>query len=120
MHIGATAFLGVEVSPSSAGSTGGDGGPYGGYFGNGYGGGSSSTVSGATVAGTVSGSAAAQAGLTQGDVITSVAGHAVKADDGRLGGPGPAPPGRQHQHQLDRPVRAVAHRDRELGAGPAD
>ena len=79
VHIGATAFLGVEVSPSSAGSTGGDGG-YGGYFGNGYGGGSSSTVSGATVAGAVSGSAAAQAGLTQGDVITSVAGHAVKAD----------------------------------------
>ena len=79
MHIGATAFLGVEVSASSAGSTGGDGG-YGGYFGNGYGGGSSSTASGATVSGTVSGSAAAQAGLTQGDVITSVAGHAVKAD----------------------------------------
>ena len=84
VHIGGTAFLGVQVS-SSAGSTGADGGygggGYGGYFGNGYGGGgSSSTASGTTVAGVVSGSAAAQAGLTQGDVITSVAGHAVKAD----------------------------------------
>ena len=80
VHIGATPFLGVEVSSSSAGSTGSDGSPYGGYFGNG--GDGSSTVSGATVAGTVSGSAAAQAGLTQGDVITSVAGHAITSPKG--------------------------------------
>lgn len=65
VHIGATAFLGVEVASSSAGSAGG-------FFGGGSG---SSTGSGATVAGVVSGSAAAQAGLAQGDVITSVAGH---------------------------------------------
>jgi S1-C subfamily serine protease len=69
VHIGTTAFLGVEVS-SSASGTGG----YGGYYGNGSG---STTSSGATVAGVVSGSAAAQAGLAQGDVITSVAGHTV-------------------------------------------
>ena len=69
VHIGATAFLGVEIS-SSAGSTGG-------FYGNGYG---SSTASGATVAGVVSGSAAARAGLTQGDVITSVAGHTISSD----------------------------------------
>ena len=69
VHIGATAFLGVEVS-ASAGSTGG-------FYGNGYG---SSTASGATVAGVVSGSAAARAGLTQGDVITSVAGHTISSD----------------------------------------
>jgi S1-C subfamily serine protease len=68
VHIGATAFLGVEVSPSS--SAGG----FGGYFGNGNG---NSASGGATVAGVVSGSAAAQAGLTQGDVITSVAGHTI-------------------------------------------
>ena len=68
VHIGATAFLGVEVSPQS--SAGG----FGGYFGNGDG---SSASGGATVAGVVSGSAAAQAGLTQGDVITSVAGHTI-------------------------------------------
>jgi S1-C subfamily serine protease len=74
VHLGATAFLGVEVSSSSAGSTGGYGSPYGGY--------GSSTVSGATVVGTVSGSAAAQAGLTQGDVITSVAGHTITSSTG--------------------------------------
>jgi S1-C subfamily serine protease len=67
VHIGATAFLGVEVSPES--SAGGFGG-----FGNGDG---SSTSGGATVAGAVSGSAAAQAGLAEGDVITSVAGHTI-------------------------------------------
>ena len=67
VHIGATAFLGVEVSPES--SAGGFGG-----FGNGDG---SSASGGATVAGVVSGSAAAQAGLAQGDVITSVAGHTI-------------------------------------------
>ena len=81
VHIGTTAFLGVEVS-SSAGSTSGDGSPYGGYYGNGDGGYGSSTVSGATVAGAVSGSAAAQAGLTQGDVITSVAGHTITTPTG--------------------------------------
>jgi S1-C subfamily serine protease len=67
VHIGATAFLGVEVSPDS--SAGGFGG-----FGNGDG---SSTSGGATVAGVVSGSAAAQAGLAEGDVITAVAGHTI-------------------------------------------
>jgi S1-C subfamily serine protease len=82
VHIGASAFLGVEVSPSSAGSAGGDGSPYGGYFGEGNGGYGSSTVSGASVAGTVSGSAAAQAGLTQGDVITAVAGHTITSATG--------------------------------------
>jgi S1-C subfamily serine protease len=73
VHIGATAFLGVEVSPAS--SAGG----FGGYFGNG---GGSSASSGATVAGVVNGSAAAQAGLAQGDVITSVAGHTVTSSTG--------------------------------------
>jgi S1-C subfamily serine protease len=67
VHIGATAFLGVEVSPES--SAGGFGG-----FGNGDG---SSASGGATVAGVVSGSAAAQAGLAEGDVITAVAGHTI-------------------------------------------
>jgi S1-C subfamily serine protease len=82
VHIGGSAFLGVQVSSSSAGSSSGDGSPYGGYYGNGYGGGSSSAVSGATVAGVVSGSAAAQAGLTQGDVITSVAGSTITSPTG--------------------------------------
>ena len=78
VHIGATPFLGVEVSASAA-STGGAGSPFGGSDGNGYG---SSTASGAPVAGVLSGSAAAQAGLTQGDVITSVAGHTITSPTG--------------------------------------
>jgi S1-C subfamily serine protease len=68
VHIGSTAFLGVEISSASAGG-------YGGY--GGYGGGGSSASSGAIIAGVVTGSAAAQAGLTAGDQITSVAGHAI-------------------------------------------
>src|ERR1035438_4097371 len=67
-HIGTTAFLGVEISASSAG--GGYGGGYGGY-----GGGSAS--GGAIIVGVTSGSAAAQAGLAAGDQITSVAGHTI-------------------------------------------
>ncbi len=46
-----------------------------GSFGSGNGG--SSTTSGAVVAGVVSGGAAAQAGLTQGDVITGFNGHTI-------------------------------------------
>jgi S1-C subfamily serine protease len=67
MHLGATAFLGVEVSSSSAGG-------YGGY---GYGGFGGSSGSGVTITGVVPGSAAGQAGLTAGDEITSVAGHTI-------------------------------------------
>ena len=52
VHIGATAFLGVEVSGQLTGS-------------------------GAGVVGVVAGGAAASAGITGGDVITSVDGHAV-------------------------------------------
>ena len=36
MHIGATAFLGVEVSSSGSAATPGNGG-YGGFYGGGYG-----------------------------------------------------------------------------------
>jgi S1-C subfamily serine protease len=70
VHIGQTAFLGVQVSTGSAG--------FGGFGGNGDG----TASNGALVAGVVSGSAVAQAGLTQGDEITSVAGHAVSSADG--------------------------------------
>jgi S1-C subfamily serine protease len=57
VHIGATAFLGVEIS--SSGSTG---------SGNG---------TGAVVVGVVSGSPVADTGLTGGDSITSLAGHTI-------------------------------------------
>jgi S1-C subfamily serine protease len=72
IHIGATAFLGIEVQPSSSSSNGGLG-----NFGNG----GSSTSSGAVVAGTVSGGAAAQAGIAQGDVITEFNGHTINTPD---------------------------------------
>ena len=62
VHLGTTAFLGVEVSANGTGGFG-DGSP----------------SNGATVVGTVSGSAAAQAGLAAGDQITSVGGHTVSS-----------------------------------------
>jgi S1-C subfamily serine protease len=69
VHIGATAFLGVELASTSEGSSG-----YGGA--GGYGGGQSST-SGVTIAGTLAGSPAATAGLGQGDEITAIGGQSV-------------------------------------------
>ena len=88
VHLGSTAFLGIEVSSAATGSgsgLGGDGnggygygGGYGSGGGYGYGGdGSGTTTSGAAVAGALSGSPAADAGLTDGDVITSLAGQPV-------------------------------------------
>ncbi len=68
VHIGATAFLGVEVSADSTGGAG---------FGSGSGAGPGSTTSGATIAGVLSGSPAAAAGLTEGDTITAVNGQSV-------------------------------------------
>jgi S1-C subfamily serine protease len=67
-HIGATAFLGVEIGSSGSG--------YGGFGGFGGQGGQTST-SGVSITGTVSGSPAANAGLTQGDTITALGGQSV-------------------------------------------
>jgi S1-C subfamily serine protease len=58
VHVGATAFLGVMLSTSSNGRV-------------------STSTSGATIAEVVSGGPAAQAGLTAGDVITSLDGQSV-------------------------------------------
>ena len=68
VHIGATAFLGVQID--SAGNQGGLGS---GSFGDQSG----PTSSGAAVAGVLSGSPAAQAGLAAGDTIVSIGGQAV-------------------------------------------
>jgi S1-C subfamily serine protease len=57
VHVGSTAFLGVELSSTDS------------YYG--------AAVSGATVAGVLAGGTAAGAGLVAGDVITSVGGQAV-------------------------------------------
>jgi S1-C subfamily serine protease len=66
VHIGTTGFLGVEISTSSSSSG----------FGR-FGGGSSNSTSGATIAQVIDGSAAQQAGLSAGDVITSINGSTV-------------------------------------------
>jgi S1-C subfamily serine protease len=111
VHIGGTAFLGIETGGSSSGSGSGgsggfgDGSGFGGFgdgsgfggFGDGSGfgsqgdgsgfgsqgngGGTSSggTSSGVTISGALSGSPAANAGLTEGDTITSVAGQTVNS-----------------------------------------
>jgi S1-C subfamily serine protease len=64
VHIGATAFLGLETQSASQG------------FGD-FGGSQGSGTTGVTISGTLAGSPAANAGLTQGDVITSVGGQSV-------------------------------------------
>ena len=68
VHIGATAFLGLQIGGSSSNSGG-----FGGFGGQN----SQSGTSGVTIAGTVSGSPAANAGLTQGDTITAIGGQSV-------------------------------------------
>ncbi len=70
VHIGDTAFLGIETSGSSSGS-GSDG--FGGF------GGSGDQGTGVTIAGALSGSPADTAGLTAGDTITSVGGQPVSS-----------------------------------------
>jgi S1-C subfamily serine protease len=69
VHVGPTAFLGVETGGQS---TGGPGGGFGGYGGGGF-----NSVSGVQISGVVQNSAAADAGLAEGDVITSVGGYSV-------------------------------------------
>jgi S1-C subfamily serine protease len=92
IHIGTTAFLGVEISPngSSSGSGSGNGGsgsgPFGGLFGGNSGstgntGNTGSTGSGAAVAGVVTNGPAQEAGLAQGDVITSLGGKTINSAD---------------------------------------
>jgi S1-C subfamily serine protease len=61
VHVGPTAFLGVKTQPASGG------------FGE---------TSGVVVAGVVSGTAAARAGIQEGDVIYSFAGHSVNSPTG--------------------------------------
>jgi S1-C subfamily serine protease len=64
VHIGTTAFLGVEIAPTGQQGSGSFG---------------SSGSSGVEIAGVQSGTPAAAAGLSQGDVITSVAGQSVNS-----------------------------------------
>ena len=76
VHIGSTAFLGIEIASTGASSAGGSG-----YGGSGYGyggfGNGGTTTAGVTLAGALAGSPAAQAGLVVGDVVTSIGGQPV-------------------------------------------
>jgi S1-C subfamily serine protease len=65
IHIGPTAFLGVEIQPSSSSANIGSG----------------SSGSGATLAGVIQGQPAAQAGLAAGDVITSLGGKSIDSPE---------------------------------------
>jgi S1-C subfamily serine protease len=81
VHIGQTAFLGVEVNAQSdnsgnGGGQGGDGGGIGGFFG-GNSGNTGSSVSGASIASVVTNGPAQEAGLAEGDVITSLGGKTI-------------------------------------------
>jgi S1-C subfamily serine protease len=69
VHVGPTAFLGVQTSGGSTGGPGGFGG-----FGGGF-----NSVSGVQISGVVANSAAADAGLADGDVIVSVGGYSVSS-----------------------------------------
>jgi S1-C subfamily serine protease len=69
VHVGATAFLGVQLQSADQGYGGGDG------FGDGSG------ASGAIVANVVSGSAAEKAGLHSGDDLTAVDGTSIASVD---------------------------------------
>ena len=77
IHIGPTAFLGVRVS-SSGSQNGGNG-----QFGNGQGNGQfgNGATQGANVSSTVPGTPADQAGLTDGDVITTLNGKSIASAD---------------------------------------
>jgi S1-C subfamily serine protease len=67
IHIGTTAFIGLQIADSSTGSSSGEG------FGQGFG----QSVSGVEIAGAQAGTPAAAAGLSQGDVVTSLNGKSV-------------------------------------------
>jgi S1-C subfamily serine protease len=77
VHIGATAFLGVTIESTGSSNTGSNG--FGGFGGYGNENGNGSSTSGALVAGVVTSSPAQEAGLAQGDVITSVNGTAINS-----------------------------------------
>jgi S1-C subfamily serine protease len=68
VHVGPTAFLGVQISQANSGG-----------FSSGFGNGGAAPANGVQISGVVSGSPAAGSGLADGDVITAVAGHTVRS-----------------------------------------
>lgn len=71
IHVGATAFIGVSISPNSGFGFG----PGNGFFGQ-----NPSTVNGLTVTSVVGGAPAQKAGIAAGDVVTKFDGHAITTD----------------------------------------
>ena len=119
VHIGETAFLGVEINPqggSSSSSGNGDG--FGGIFG-GNSGNTGSSASGASVAGVVTNEPAQEAGIAQGDVITSLGGKTHRLGQRPDQRHAHVPPGRQGEHRLDRQLRPDPHGHRAAVLGPA-
>jgi S1-C subfamily serine protease len=94
IHIGATAFLGVSVTQTSCNS-GFSGGGNGGFGGGGFGtgGGGNSSVSGALICSVVTSSPAQEAGLAEGDTITSFANQTVSSPTGLTNALEPYHPG---------------------------
>lgn len=76
VHIGETAFLGVEISPTGSSSGSNAGGFFGGNSGN-----TGSSASGASIASTVTNGPAQEAGLAGGDVITSFGGKTISSSN---------------------------------------
>ena len=94
VHIGATAFLGVEVAQSSCASGGGDfGRGFGGGSGFGSGSGNGSSTSGALVCSVVTSSPAQGSGIAQGDTITSLNNQTVASPSALTNLLGPFHPG---------------------------
>ncbi|WP_329560918.1 S1C family serine protease [Kitasatospora sp. NBC_01266] len=118
VHIGPTAFLGVEVATDS-GSGSGNGGSSGGGSGGG-GSGNGDSGNGVPIAGAVPGSPAAQAGLGQGDEITAVDGHTVLDPDALTGLMASQTPGNQVTVQWTDAGGASHSSTVTLVSGPAD
>jgi S1-C subfamily serine protease len=97
VHIGATAFLGVEVDTSP----------------------SASATPGAVISKAISGGAAAAAGITQGDVITSLGGSPVSSPAALTNLIGRYHPGDQVPVVWSDPTGAVHRATVTLATGPA-
>jgi S1-C subfamily serine protease len=95
VHIGATAFLGVEVAQSTCGGNTGGGSGFG-FGGGGFGGNSgsgSSSSSGALICSVITSSPAQESGLAEGDTITSLSGQSVTSPGALTNLLGPFHPG---------------------------
>ncbi len=80
IHVGATAFIGLQISPNSSGSSGFGFGSGSGNFGQSPSTTSPSAANGLTVSNVVGGTPAQKVGIAAGDVVTKFAGHSITSD----------------------------------------